>query len=225
MTPAGSGRPRARSPLLPALLLVLLAAAAVATAQLYWTGLRNGLAQMRGSVALAQQEQQRLMAQLRAAQAALQTRLVAPADASTDAPAAARPSAPRQRSGLRRSLSPPERAQLAERLAVLQRDAARLPIAGRSAAMRGAADPVAAKRLLREQLGVARAAAAAGDPALLDAALFAAERLAAPPYLPQTPRQQALRAALEHLRLALQAAPPQRPPARTPEPAAAPPER
>jgi hypothetical protein len=101
---------------------------------------------------------------------------------------------------LRASLLPVERARLHARLEALGREAARLPP---SAAGQPAAAPVN-KQLLRDQLGVAAAAAAAGDVALLDAALFAAQRLTGTPHGPQDARRGALAAKLAALRDGLQ---------------------
>jgi hypothetical protein len=172
--------------------LLLLAAVAVGTAHFYWTGLRSGVAQVREAVNVAEAEQQRLMERLRAAQAALAERAAVAPPTPADTPAA-EPQATGSPAGTRTvtgaviptpaaaltslipMLSPPERARLAAWIRSLERSAARLP----PAPGRGGAAP--ARQLLRDQLAIAAAAAAAGDLALLDAALFAAQRLAEKP--------------------------------------------
>ncbi|WP_295880161.1 hypothetical protein [uncultured Thiohalocapsa sp.] len=199
--------------MLASVLLVLLALGAVATAQLYWASLRTGVAEMRASVSAAQREQARLLARVRAAEAALAERAAALAAAGGDLASASAPEAPETKTtadrppppsprqvALRASLLPVERARLHARLEALGREAARLPP---SAAAQPAAAPVN-KQLLRDQLGVAAAAAAAGDVALLDAALFAAQRLAGTPHGPQDARRGALAAELAALRDGLQ---------------------
>jgi hypothetical protein len=192
--------------------LVLLAAAAVATAHFYWTGLRGGVAQVHEAVAVAQAQQQRLLERLKVAQAALAERAAAPAPMPADPPPAAQPataapaapggsaptrspaSAPRPPT---RAIAPPERRRLAVWIRALERNAARLPHApGRGGA-------ASAKQLLRDQLAIAAAAAAAGDPALLDAALFAAQRLAEAASAPPDGRAGDLAAQLRELRAGL----------------------
>lgn len=70
---------RSRLPvILLSLLLVLFAAGAVAIAQLYWSSLRTGIGRMQVSVATAQREQERLLARVRAAEAALRARAELP---------------------------------------------------------------------------------------------------------------------------------------------------
>mgnify|MGYP006271670749 FL=1 len=207
--------------LLISLLLVLLALGGVVTAQLYWSGLRTGVEQMRASVTAAQQEQQRLMARVKAAEAALAERVAAlavaadsgPSDGQAAAPqggAVEGPAAPAQPGAarLRRNLSPAERAELGARLEALARDAARLPPARtRRQSPRASA---ASKQLLREQLAVAAAAAAADDLVLLDAALTAAQRLAGAPHRPADRPGAVMAAELAALRARLWAVTPAR---------------
>jgi hypothetical protein len=219
--------PSHRRPRLPLILIsslfVLLSVGTIAVVQLYWSSLRIGIEQMRASVAAAQREQQRLIEQVRTAEAALQARaeaLTAQADEGqgtgaeqslevhsgpSDRAVTTRPSAEVASSGaesLRRGLTPQERLRLADRLDALGREAVRLPAARGRFPVEGT-DPVTSKRLLGTQLAVARAAASAGDVTLLDAALFAAARLAGPPYRSASGRERQLRAALLRLRAAL----------------------
>jgi hypothetical protein len=195
-------------------LLLLLALGTVMTAQLYWRDLRGGVEQMRASVAAAQQEQQRLMARVRAAEAVLAEREAAPVSVPAEAEtaheskqpagkAASGHLAPRGESGLRQGLTGAERAALAARLEALGRDAARLPPAPEPARRR--AISAANKQLLRDQLAVAAVAAAADDIPLLDAALFGAQRLSGPPYRGAGPRGRDLAAAISVLREGLRA--------------------
>jgi hypothetical protein len=215
---------RSRLPvILLSLLLVLFAAGAVAIAQLYWSSLRTGIGRMQVSVATAQREQERLLARVRAAEAALRARAELPLTTADPQPeATARGASPAPAPGARaaapwRELTPPARAELAARLDALARDVARLPVGPRPALPAGNS-PVAAKRLLADQLAVARTAAAAGDLALLDAALYAAARLAAPPYRTPTGRDGDLPATLRRLRAGLRAEPPTAPAASRPAP-------
>jgi hypothetical protein len=195
VTVAGEPRPRSRWPLaLLSVLLVLLAVVVVATAQLYWTNLRSGVAQMRASIAAAQEQQRQLIERVRAAEAALAKRTAAqhaPGAATSVPPTSVPPksvpdcggaAAPRATSAppLREALPPDERGRLAAWLQVLALDATRL----RSARAPGPrlSPPGPARQLLREQLAIAAAAAATGDVQLLDATLLAAERLTGPPH-------------------------------------------
>jgi hypothetical protein len=97
-------------------------------------------------------------------------------------------------------MSPPrvlpvaERARLVTWIEALARTAARLPAGPR----RGGA--TVAKHLLREQLVVAAVAAEAGDVILLDAALFAGQRLLAEPYRSPDSGGAALAAQLQGVR-------------------------
>lgn len=186
MTAAGKPRPRSRWPLaLLSILLVLLAGVAVATAQLYWSSLRTGVGQMRASVAAAQEQQRRLLERLRAAERALAQRAAAPQTpgspataTATDAPETPAPTV--DGAALRRRLPADERGRLVARLRELTLAVGRLPLAPGTGQWAPRAVP--AKQLLREQLAIAAAAAGAGDVRLLDATLFAAERLTGPPH-------------------------------------------
>ncbi|WP_462328812.1 hypothetical protein [Thiohalocapsa halophila] len=222
MSAGAKGARRRRWPLLLiSVLLVLLALGTVVTAQLYRSGLRTGLEQMRASVAAAAQEQRRLMARVQAAEAALAERAAALAAAAEEEPSADPAKAPNGAAGggpgrapqglsagLRRSLSRVERVELAARLAALARDAARLPP---SRTRRPPGAPAASKQLLRDQLDVAAAAAAADDVLLLDAALVAAQRLAAAPHRTPDRPGAVLAAELAALRARLRSARPSLP--------------
>lgn len=202
-------------------LLVLLALGTAMTAQLYWRDLRSGVEQMRASVAAAQQEQQRLMARVRAAEAAVAERAAAPVSIPDEVEAASKSKqprgeaasghlAPRGESILRRGLTGAERVALAARLEALGRDAARLPPSPEPTRRRAIA--AANKQLLRNQLAVAAAAVAADDIPLLEAALFGAQRLSGTPYRALDPRSRAIAEAITTLRERLRA-PVSRPPA------------
>jgi hypothetical protein len=216
VTARGTAAGSRRRLLLLSGVLMLLAIAAVAIAHFYWTDLRGGVARMRDAVAVAQVQQQRLLERLEAAQAALAERASGSPGTLGDPPAAAPPTvAPAAGAGLTAGadtrppavvppapsprLTAPERARLAALIRGLEREAVRLrpgPGQGRGAS---------AKALLRDQLRIAAAAAAAGDVALLDAALFAAQRLAATPQQPRDARAGALAARLRELRAGLRA--------------------
>lgn len=228
---AGSARRRRWSPLLIAVLLVLLTLAAVVTAQLYWSGLRTGVAQMRTSVATAQQEQRRLLARLQTAEAALAKQAAAMDTAADDAPAEHRETTsdgvavgasaapwPHATASLRDRLSAAERAALATQIEALAREAARLPPGWSPRRPRAATS----KQLLRDQLAVAAAAVTADDPVLLDAALLAAQRLTDLPYRVADRRGAIIAAELAALRARLRTVA-RPPPARVaPEPAQVP---
>jgi hypothetical protein len=183
-------------------LLVLLTGAAVATAHFYWSSLRGGLAQMRASVAAAQAQQQQLVERLRAAQAALAERSAADVTAVAPPPAGVAPAAPAGATVPAFEPAPPrppmlpaaERARLALRLDGLGRSAARLPPTRRPK------PGAAARHLVRDQLAIAATAAEAGDSALLDAALFAAQRLLGAPYRAPDVRATTLAAQVTELR-------------------------
>jgi hypothetical protein len=216
---------------LVSLALAVLVLALVSTVQLYWSGLHRSVEQMRESVARAQQEQQRLLARVRAAEAA---RRASPTDAEDDAPqtdmppdavavrqedqGGSSPTSDGSRAKLPgriapvveaisgatpEQLTPTQQRDLAARLRLLSREAARLPLArqgrGESTPLRSAQS----KQLLRDQLGIAQAAVAAGDAALLRAALFAAQRLSAPPYRAAEERTVELHRQLAQVRSAL----------------------
>ncbi len=199
-------KPRSLWPLvLFAALLVLLAGAAIATAQLYWSSLRAGVEQMRASLAAAQEQQLQLLERLRVAEASLAQRAGArpTAGACVSAPArgaAATPVAPQPVSSLRLSLPPDERGRLLAWLKELGLAAARLP-ATRGP---GALPARPARQLLRRQLAIAAGAAAAGDVRLLDAALVAAERLTGAPHRASDEPGAALAQRLAELRARLQ---------------------
>jgi len=224
---------RSRLPvILLSLLLVLFAAGAVAIAQLYWSSLRTGIGRMQVSVATAQREQERLLARVRAAEAALRAQAELPLTTADPQPEATpRGASPAPAPGARAAAPWRERAEAVARGLAARLDAP-LILGGYSRLAidlnRPLASPgVAAKRLLADQLAVARTAAAAGDLALLDAALYAAARLAAPPYRTPTGRDGDLPATLRRLRAGLRAEPPTAPaasraaPIRLPSPAPA----
>lgn len=218
---ASVGRGRRWPLVLGALALAGLVLGIVVIAQLYWTELHRGVEQMQASVGRAQQEQQRLMARLRAAEARRQgDESRAPGAVPDPGPSAPAPMASMTRQALRDRLPRPERDALRLRLEALGREAARLPGA------RSAAGPIAGsiagaevKQLLRGQLRTAGAAAAAGDVPLLASSLFAAERLCGPPYRTLDGGARRLRSELIGLRRRLlRSAGPAEPPSATAQP-------
>jgi pyruvate/2-oxoglutarate dehydrogenase complex dihydrolipoamide acyltransferase (E2) component len=204
VTKAGKPRPRSRWPLaLLSILLVLLAGVAIATAQLYWEGLRMGVGQMRASIAAAQEQQRQLLERLRAAEGALAQRAAAPqtpaSPATTSASGTSATAAPPAGgTSLRRALPADERGRLMARLRELTLAAGRLSSAPGPG--RWSPRPAPTKQLLREQLAIAAAAAGAGDVRLLDATLFAAERLTGPPHRARDDSGTALARSLAGLR-------------------------